>query len=280
MQVGAGIQIPCNSAHILEGWDLTNAIESTAISPSNITLRSYKGPELSRQNLIPFVRETYNAPYFVIHRRDFQRVLVNKAKALEVDIRLDSSVTDIDFSRPSLKLHNGEEFQADLIIGADGMNSKCRAALLGHASPLQNTGQMAYRMTVSMKDVQSRSELQPLLDGYDINCWMGPLAHIVTYALREDGLFNVIALAPDCLPPKRLNKTATTEEVKQLFTGWDPKLLALFDLSERALTWKLQDCEEMTSWTSAQRTFTLLGDACHTTLPYLQVSLRWNLLNQ
>ena len=188
-----------------------------------------------------------------------------------MEIRLNSSVVDIDFLRTSLKLQSGEEFVADLIIGSDGVASKCRALLLGHASPLQNTGQMAYRMTLSIKDVQSDPDLQSLIADYDINCWMGPLSHVVTYALREDGLFNVIALAPDCLPSDQFSGKATVKDVQQLFTGWDPRLSKLFGLSEYALMWKLQDSEEMGSWSSAQHTFTLLGDACHATLPYLQV---------
>ena len=124
-------------------------------------------------------------------------------------------------------------------------------------------------MTVSMGEVQSDPELQSLINDYDINCWMGPLSHIVTYALREDGLFNVIALAPDCLPPSQFSGKATIEEIQQLFAGWDPRLSKLFSLSKHALTWKLQDSKEMGSWSSAQGTFTLLGDACHATLPYL-----------
>jgi hypothetical protein len=47
-------------------------------------IRSYKGPELNRQPMLPYCEETYGAPYLHIHRADFHAVLVKRATELGV----------------------------------------------------------------------------------------------------------------------------------------------------------------------------------------------------
>ena len=43
-----------------------------------------------------------------------------------------------------------EERRTDVILGADGLNSTCRTALLGHMNAPVATGDMAYRFTIKI----------------------------------------------------------------------------------------------------------------------------------
>jgi salicylate hydroxylase len=56
----------------------------------------------------------------VIHRADYQRVLVEECERLGVDIRLKSEVDDIDFDQTTVTLRNGHFVSGDVIVGADG----------------------------------------------------------------------------------------------------------------------------------------------------------------
>ena len=55
-----------------------------------------------------------------VQRPVYQKVLYDRAIELGVTVRLGCRIEEIDQSVPSLRLVGGEEFRADLIIGADG----------------------------------------------------------------------------------------------------------------------------------------------------------------
>lgn len=48
-----------------------------------------------------------------------------------VTIQFDAQVVDIDPNTPSVRLRNGETLRADVLIGADGYQSRVRDAILG-----------------------------------------------------------------------------------------------------------------------------------------------------
>jgi 2-polyprenyl-6-methoxyphenol hydroxylase-like FAD-dependent oxidoreductase len=48
-------------------------------------------------------------------------VLILAARNAGIEIRLGCSIASIDESRPAAILSNGEEIEADLIVGADGI---------------------------------------------------------------------------------------------------------------------------------------------------------------
>lgn len=56
----------------------------------------------------------------VIHRADYQRILVEECERLGVDVRLKSELYDIDFDETTVTLKNGDVVSGDVIIGADG----------------------------------------------------------------------------------------------------------------------------------------------------------------
>lgn len=269
-QVGAGIQIPPNSARILEIWGLLPAIEAHSVRPESANLRSYRdGKVLSVQTFLGYTEERYGAPYLHIHRADFHKVLVDAARKEGVRIQLGSAVTGIDFTKPLLRIRGRPDFHADIIIGADGLKSVCREEMLGHKDPPHFTGDLAYRITVKAGDMRKHPELRELAERPAINLWMGPSSHAVCYLLKGGDLYNIVLVCPDNLPELVNTAKADLQEMRDYFVNWDPKLRALLDMVQETSKWRLQNSHEMYTWSYESGKFTLMGDACHATLPYL-----------
>lgn len=271
LQVGAGIQIPPNSTRILSRWGLLPALEKVSVRPQNFILRSYRdGKILSTQPLIPYCESVYGHPYLHIHRADYHRILVNEAIRVGVDIQLNSFVTGVDFERPAVHIKNKDDpFVADLIIGADGLKSICREALLGRPDPPHLTGDLAYRIIVPADAMKKHPLLADLAAVPNINYWMGPDSHVVSYLLQGGNLYNIVLVCPDNLPELVNQQKADLNEMHALFSSWDPQLRALLELCNDTSKWRLQNSREMKSWSHPSGRVTLLGDASHATLPYL-----------
>jgi len=268
--VGAGIQVPCNATHIFKGWGILEALESRSLRPSAIILKTYRNSTiLSAQNLIPYAEGTYGVPYLLTHRAELVKVLADEASRLGVSIRFGSIITGLRVEEPSIQLKGGEEHRPDVILGADGLNSTCRTALLGHRNAPVLTGDMAYRFTVKIDDIGGQSDLCDLLKGFPVTCWMGPDAHALCYQLKEDGLCNVVLLCPDNIKEEAVVSKADVQEIKQRFSSWDPTLRKLIELATGPLKWRLQISESLNTWSHSSGRFVLIGDACHSTLPYL-----------
>ena len=244
-----------------------------SVRPSDFILRSYHdGKILSKQNMVPYAEERYGVPYLHIHRADYHKILVAEAERLGVSVELDSTVVKIDFEKPCIHLKNKPDFQADIILGADGLKSICREALVGRADPPHLTGDLAYRIIVKAEDMKKHLLLKDLAEKPAINYWMGPNAHAVCYLLKGGGLYNIVLICPDNLPDMVNTAKADVQEMRDFFEKWDPKLKALLGLVQETSKWRLQNSEEMETWSHPSGKFALLGDACHATLPYLCVS--------
>lgn len=228
---------------------------------------------LSTQPTLSYCEDKYGAPYLHIHRADYHRVLVSRARELGVEIILGSRVTGIDFAAPAAKLEDGKVFKADLVIGADGLKSVCREALLGKKDPPRLTGDLAYRIIVPASKLRDVECLRELVDRPVINYWLGPDSHAVGYLLKGGDLYNMVLACPDNLPELVNTAKADLREMREIFSSWDPRLKALLELVQETSKWRLQNSEEMTNWCHEGGKFALLGDACHATLPYLYAIL-------
>ena len=219
--------------------------------------------------MLPFAEDQYGHPYLHIHRADYHQILVEEAQRLGVTIQLNSTVTKILFDKPSVLIKDKPEFHADLIIGADGLKSISRSSLLGHEDPPHLTGDLAYRITVPASAMKADPLLANLASHPNINYWLGPSAHAVSYLLKGGDLYNIVLIRPDDLPEMINMAKADLQEMQDFFADWDPKLQALLKLTKETAKWRLQNSREMQTWCHPSGKFALLGDACHATLPYL-----------
>ena len=222
-EVGAGLQVTPNATRLLKHWGVYEELEPLAAAPSALTVWRYDGTRiLAREpSFQEKIMAQYDSPFWDLHRVDLQRALVARTQSLGVHIRLDSDITEIDFSATTAILAGGERITGDVILAADGLWSNCRALFLGKPSPPLPTGDLAYRIILH-KDEVDDPELRAWIEKPTVTFWAGPYSHVVAYSIRAGKTFNLVLICPDDLPDNVSRAEGNVEEMKKLFAGWDP----------------------------------------------------------
>ena len=103
-------------------WGVEKYLEGLTVEPDSLDTRRWKtGDVIGRLHFKPLMRETYNAPYWQIHRADFHYALKQAALESGADIKVGCTVVDFDVELPSLTLENGEVVKPEFIVAADGV---------------------------------------------------------------------------------------------------------------------------------------------------------------
>lgn len=286
-EVGAGIQVLPNSARVLFSWGLKDHLEPFATKPSLCNFIGWKGNNLSVQNYSAYAQAS-GAPFWDFYRMNLHKCLLDRAVELGAKIVTNARATDFTVSATpqgeevcTIFTADGREFPADLVVGADGINSKLREVFLGREDPPIPTGDLAYRLLLNTDKMREDPDLRAFVEEPQVNYWLGPDKHAVNYVLRGKAkqtdsyitepnlLFNMVLLVPDDLPAGANTLEGNIEEMRDHFKDWDPRIPKLLSLCDSVLKWRLMIRSGMESWSHPSATFTMLGDAVHATLPYL-----------
>nr|KAK5441286.1 hypothetical protein LTR18_007130 [Exophiala xenobiotica] len=274
-EVGAGIQLLPNSSRVVQSWGMRELLEQHATKPSRINVLGWKGNLISHMDFHESASAYPGTFYWDFHRANLHKCLIERAVELGAEIKVQSRVVDVriagdEAETATVVLESGDEYVADLVIGADGINSRMREILLGRSDPPTPSGDLAYRLLLSTEEMLKDPELAPFVTEPQVNYWLGPDAHAVNYVLRGGKLFNMVLLVPDDMPEGSANTLeGNVEEMRALYKDWDPRIPSLLSLCESVYKWRLQTRVSKDPWTHPSGTFTMLGDAVHATLPYL-----------
>ncbi|KAL3426090.1 FAD binding domain-containing protein [Phlyctema vagabunda] len=272
-EVGAGIQILPNSSRVLQSWGMHDMLDQYATKPKQVNMLGWKGNVISSMDFSASAAKYPGTFYWDFHRANLHNCLLDRTVQLGAKIKVNARVSDVrvheDGETAMVLLQNGEQHVADLVVGADGINSHLREIMLGHEDPPVLTGDLAYRLLLSTKDMLKDPELAPLVTNPQVNYWLGPDAHAVNYVLRGGELFNMVLLVPDDMPAGANTLAGNVEEMRALYKDWDPRIPKLLALCESVYKWRLCIRPGMEAWSHPSGAFTMLGDAVHATLPYL-----------
>lgn len=264
-EIGYGIQMGPNVSRMLDRLGLLKALEPHAVFPEALILvDALDNREITRIALGKAFLERYRYRYFVIHRRDLHGEILNACRQRE-EIALEASrnVTAFEERNGAIVVHceNGADYEGAALIGADGLWSPTRAAIVGDGAP-RVAGHVTYRGVVPTGEIIDRSHLDSM------TIWVGPDLHLVQYRLRGGAVMNNVAtVASRRFRQGEHRNFGGPEELDAVFSRADPRVRDMLRYISRDRNWVLHDREPVTNWSRGRAT--LLGDAAHPTLQYL-----------
>lgn len=277
-EFGAGIQLGPNVVRRLRALGVEPALNEVAAQPTELRVHGARGgAPLAR---LPFdaarVRR-YGAPYLCVHRADLHQVLHSAVTAQLGESQL-ALHTGVRVSR--IATRGGERvcaatsthaWEADALVGSDGVWGSTRGWVLDDDSPPQRTGHTAWRALLAQK------ELPQALRSDRIQVWLGARVHAVAYPVRAGDFLNVVVLAEvdhsegAASDARDWDQAASLATLKQAVGPVQAaSLRALLEAVPSWRAWTLHDREPLTSPAQmAKERIALLGDAAHPMLPYL-----------
>jgi salicylate hydroxylase len=264
-EVGAGIQISSNGTRVLYALGLEDALKRVQVLPQRRVIRHWStGETWNWFDLGPVTAQRYGTPHVMLHRADLHGLLADGVRTRKPDaIHLNRRCADIlsDATGAEVRFEDGSTARGAYVIGADGIHSKVRACLFG-ADRAQFTGCVAWRGLIPM------SELPPHLQQMQGVNWLGPKGHVLHYPVRRGEIMNFISMVErDDWQVESWVTQGTQGELAHDFRGWHADVHAMIERIATPYKWALYVRGPMPRWSKGR--ITLLGDACHPTLPFL-----------
>jgi len=271
-EVGAGLQLSPNASRVLKRLGVLDRLEGASLNPQAIRIR--RGRDAAPLALLPLIEaeQKWGGPYCVALRTDLQRALI-EAVACSPDIRLLTGTAVAGFAATAEGVTVAAKqglittaFEADCLIGADGVQSFVRKRLMEPAKDvLRFSGNEAWRAVIPAEQLTAE------LRRPETNLWLGPDAHVVHYPLRGGDIVNIAIIigqrqAPETRPDAWAN-AGDPKVIAARFANWHPLVCGLITSASEWQTWPLYEHEPLKAWTA--RRIALLGDAAHPMVPFL-----------
>ncbi|CAM3508447.1 MAG: FAD-dependent monooxygenase [Halomonas sp.] len=263
-RLGAGIHLGPNVMKVMRRIGIEDKLNAMGSHPDYWFSRNgMTGEYQSRIPLGEFALENYGAAYITVHRGDLHELMVS---TLDQDnLHFDKRLVDVDDSgdKVVMTFADGSTEEADLVIGADGVNSRLREKLLGTEAPIYS-GWVAHRAIISAEKLKAYD-----LDFEACVKWWSEDRHMMVYFVTGDEKeYYYVTGVPE---PDWNHGTSfvdsSQEEMRTAFKGYHPTVQALIDCTESVTKWPLLERNPLPLW--HENRLVLLGDACHPMKPHM-----------
>ena len=268
-RVGAGINLGANVMRIMRHVGLEDTMNRIGMVPQKGASREWDTGRVLFDRPYDEWAARFGARNLIMHRGDLLAVLESALEpgTMQFGKRLEDLVPAGD--RTKLVFEDGGEAVADIVIGADGVNSRVREIVLGVEAPIY-TGTVAYRSIFPTSLMQG-----PALD-YDSTKWWSDERipsqedrHFIVYyltAAQDEIYFVTGSPAPDW--DGNLSSTpAAMAEIRACYEGFHPEVIRVIEACPAATKWPLLERKPQPLW--SQDGIVLLGDSCHPMKPHM-----------
>ena len=258
-RLGAGIHMGPNIMKIFRRMGIEKQLDLMGSHPEHWFSRCGEtGDYLSR---IPLTG--YGASYITVHRGDLHALQMSTLKpgTLHFNKRLET-LEETD-TQVRLTFADGMVTYADIVIGADGINSKIREELLGVEKPLYS-GWVAHRALIR-GDQLAKYDLK----FEDCIKWWTEDRHMMVYYTtgKRDEYYYVTGVPHAEWDFQGAFVDSSREEMFDAFKGYHPTVQALIESTESVTKWPLRNRNPLPLWSRGR--LVLLGDACHPMKPHM-----------
>jgi len=264
MRVGADVNLTPNAVRALDGLGVGQELRRTGARPTYRISRDWDtGLETSRLAMGDTAQTVYGAPQLTIHRADLLSVLADALapETMRFSRRLGSLAQDS--AGVELSFEDGSRARHEVVIGADGIHSRVRAALFGPEQP-RFTGVVSYRAVVPTERVRQVPEIEAFTKWWGPN----PQSQIVTFPLslgRETFVFATTGQSD--WTEESWTCPGDVAELRHVYRDYHPGARALLAACDSVLKSALYERDPLPQWSVGR--VTLMGDACHPMLPFM-----------
>lgn len=262
-EIGAGIQLGPNAYAALDALGVGEAARNRSVFPDYLLMMdAVDAHEIAKVDVGPAFRTRFGNPYGVIHRADIHlSILEAVEKHPLITFKTHTRIVDMELKGDGVVLTDqyGNRYEADAVIGCDGVKSVVRERLVGDAARV--TGHVVYRAVVDLEDMPEDLRINaPVV-------WAGPHCHLVHYPLRGGKQYNLVVTFHSRNKEEWSVTEGSKEEVLSYFEGVHPRPRQMLDRPKSWRRWATADRDPVEKWGEGRAT--ILGDAAHPMTQYL-----------
>ena len=213
---GAGIHVGPNVMKILRQIGIEDALNAQGSHPDYWYSRHWEtGDILAQIPLGDYAVKTYGASYLTVHRGDFHALMIDALPdGMVVFDKHLKQVEDLGHV-VRLSFSDGTVEEADLVIGADGVNSCIRDTLLG-AEPPKYAGYLAHRAVFPTPVDSGALPFDACVK------WWSEDRHMMTYFVtgKQDEIYYVTGVPVEQWDLNDRWLPSSREEMREAFSGW------------------------------------------------------------